>query len=70
MWLGIAILIIMISGMLWGRASDKRSYNKGICPICGEKLYCFDMDSQGGRGYCCENKSVCNYTTWVSYNVD
>jgi len=47
--------------------SESKSYNNGICKDCGKKLKCFDMDSQGGRGYTCKK---CDYTTWVSYPID
>ena len=44
---------------------ERKWFNKGVCPDCGEPLHYFDTDSQGGRGYLC-NK--CNYHCWVSYN--
>lgn len=47
-------------------ALEKKSYNNGLCPICGTKLRLFDYDSQGSRGYCCDN---CDYHTWISYNT-
>lgn len=46
---------------------EKREFNNGICPICGQKLKHFDNDSQGGRGYCCPSIKH-KYYTWVSYN--
>ena len=45
--------------------SEKKNFNKGMCPHCKIKLRCFDMDSQGGRGYTCDR---CEYTTWVSHH--
>ena len=44
---------------------EKKDFNGGICPHCKSRLYFFDCDSQGGRGYKCEK---CRYHTWVSYN--
>jgi predicted amidophosphoribosyltransferase len=61
------VLVLLAVCMFFARAAEKRDYNDGICPVCGEELRHFDNDSQGGRGYCCDS---CNYHTWVSYNVD
>jgi hypothetical protein len=47
----IAIFIIIMS--FYDIHCEKKDFNKGICPRCGSKLYLFDIDSQGGRGYCC-----------------
>ena len=57
----------MISGMIWCRHSEKKDWNGGYCPRCGGKWRCFATDSQGGRGYKCDN---CNNSTWISYNID
>lgn len=43
---------------------EKKEYNSGCCPKCGKKLVQLDTDSQGGRGYICEE---CDYCAWVSY---
>lgn len=45
---------------------EKKEYNNGRCRQCGKVLRYFDMDSQGGRGYCCDG---CGYHTWVSYKT-
>ena len=55
-WFAIGII-----GKYW----ERRDFNHGICPICGEKLKYFDSDSQGGRGYMCYNDY---YSAWVSYD--
>ena len=44
---------------------EKREYNNGICKCCGKKLRCFDVDSQGGRLYTCEDMHT---LVSVSYN--
>lgn len=62
-----SIASIIIGGIFFGREEEKKAYNNGICPKCSTKLRHFDTDSQGGRGYCCNN---CGYTTWCSYDVD
>ena len=59
--IGVVVLIVIC---IIGIFSEKKDYNNGICPKCGQKLHHFDNDSQGGRGYICDK---CNYTTWVSY---
>lgn len=56
---------MLISGHIWGINEERKDFNNGVCPKCGKQLRCFDMDSQGGRGYTCDK---CDYTTWVSYN--
>jgi len=53
-----------ITMMLSCRKSERKSWNNGICPKCGENLTHFDTDSQGGEGWGCDK---CNYITWVSY---
>ena len=61
------ILMIAITCISLARHFEKKAFNNGICPRCGKKLRYFGSDSQGGRGYCCND---CRYTTWCSYNVD
>ena len=59
--IGIIFALIMF---LIGFKSEKKDFNNGICPNCKRKLNHFTNDSQGGRGYICDN---CKYCTWVSY---
>ena len=59
------LTVLIICGILYGIHIEKIEFNNGICPKCGKKLKWFDTDSQGGRGYCCND---CRYFTWVSYN--
>lgn len=64
----IAIVIcFFIVACLATRNAEKKAFNGGVCPRCGEKLECFDMASDGSRGWTCRK---CNYTTWCSYDVD
>jgi tRNA(Ile2) C34 agmatinyltransferase TiaS len=56
---------MFVSMMALGIHLEKKGFNKGKCPECGGNLKQFDVDSHGGRGYCCHK---CNYHTWVSYN--
>lgn len=62
----VVAIAIFITLTLFAIHTERRNFNNGICPKCGEKLICFDVDSQGGRGYKC-NK--CHYVTWVSYKT-
>ena len=48
-----------------GIALETRNWNKGICRNCGNKLYFFDYDHTGGRGYECKH---CHHKVWISYN--
>lgn len=59
-----SLAVFMFGGAIVGILLEKKDYNSGICPHCGKKLILFDTDSQGGRGYICEE---CNYVAWVSY---
>lgn len=61
------ILIIGITFILIARHLEKKDWNNGYCPSCGEPWRHFDNDSQGGRGYCCDK---CNRHVWISYKVD
>jgi tRNA(Ile2) C34 agmatinyltransferase TiaS len=56
----------MIGMFLIGYLTERKYYNKGICPKCGENLELVARDSQGGRGYKCPK---CEYITWVSYSL-
>lgn len=60
--LGFLIVFGAITIFAW--FSEKREWNEGICPKCGNPWEYFDTDSQGGRGYTCR---VCKSTTWISW---
>lgn len=59
-----AIIIGLISGVIWAIRSEMRDYNKGVCPKCGKPWRYIGSDSQGGRGYTCDG---CANGIWVSY---
>jgi DNA-directed RNA polymerase subunit RPC12/RpoP len=59
----IGIFVLFIAAKT-GILIEKRGYNNGYCPHCGAPLELFDIDSQRGRGYVCDN---CEYSIWVSY---
>ena len=66
----IYVICIMLSlggifGVLWGINTEYKDFNNGVCHKCGKQLKFFDVDSHGGREYCCDNWQ---YFTWVSYN--
>lgn len=63
----VGLIFVFILLILWARYEEKKAYNRGFCLRCGTKMRNFDMDSQGGRGYCCDK---CHYHTWVSYRID
>lgn len=62
----LGIILVMLGMFLVGYLTERKYYNKGICPKCGEELEFFDRDSQGERGYKCPK---CKYITWVSYSL-
>ena len=61
----ILLTIFIVLGIIYGIYTERKDFNNGYCPNCGKKLKLFDIDSQGGRGYCCHD---CMYYAWVSYN--
>lgn len=61
----LVLIIILILGITCTIYVERKNFNNGMCPKCGKQLRFFDIDSQGGRGYCCND---CNYYTWVSYD--
>ena len=63
---GISIIISIIIGAISMRRYEKKEWNNGVCSKCGDKWRLFDIDSQGGRMYRCDNWHYCD----VSYNVD
>ena len=63
----IGIVSIFIGVICVSRNAEKKAFNGGICPHCGEKLQYFYTALDGNRGWRCRK---CNYTTWCSYDVD
>ena len=61
----ICVLTILALGGITGYILEKKAFNNGICPKCGNHMRMFDEDSQGGRGYECNE---CDYGCWVSYD--
>lgn len=60
------MVVVFIVGVSYGVLSEKAQWNNGVCKVCGAKWKQFDMDSQGGRMYRCENWHYCD----ISYSVD
>jgi hypothetical protein len=57
--IAVALFILLIfSGYFY----EKKRWNNGICPQTGKPWECFDVDSQGGRGY----KSG-DFSIWISF---
>lgn len=59
----IFLILFCICGILLCRRNERKRWNGGICPVCGNNLRHFDTDSQNGHGWVCDK---CNYITWVS----
>ena len=59
---GILLMFAMAIPIAW--YLEAKSFNKGKCPKCGHMLRHFDTDSQGGKGFVCDD---CGYITWVSF---
>ncbi len=65
----ICLVALFISGCVWARASEHKTWNDGICSECTKRWVCFDMASDGSRGYRCVG---CQRTKriWISWAVD
>lgn len=61
-----ATILICVIGSRIAISLEEKSFNKCKCIKCETELECFDMDSQGGRGYKCPR---CGHTVWVSYHI-
>lgn len=62
----LLFFIILFFGITYyAMYREKKDWNNGICPICGNKLRQFYTNLQGDDGWTCDN---CDYTTWVSYH--
>lgn len=64
-WIGV-IVVCWIALIIFARSREAMDWNGGYC-TCGKPWRYFDTDSQGGRGYKCDD---CHQTIWISYNVD
>jgi len=62
--ISVGLWIGLVSAAWW---SERMAWNGGRCRVCGGKMVCFDMDSQGGRGWCCRNHERTVYGPWISY---
>lgn len=66
-WTNISLAVLLVIALPpIGIYTEKKDFNDGICPRCGDELKHFATDSQGGRGYCCD---TCDYCTWVSWDT-
>lgn len=63
----IAVVITSFAIFFLAYINEKRIFNNGICPYCKTKLKYFDTDSQGSRGYICNN---CGYNAWIVFSFD
>ena len=62
----IVALLILVSPLLLQYLSERKSWNNGKCPVCGEPWEKFDATSQGDQGYKCKNW----HFMWLSYNFE
>lgn len=61
--IGLIILTYIICPWLF-YICEKRKYNNGICPKCGNPLRYFDTASDDSDGYVCDN---CHYSIWIAW---
>jgi len=62
----LAAVAVFVGLMVWARAGEKKLWNNGTNALNGREWVCFDVDSQGGRGY----KDGAGSTIWITYGVD
>ena len=62
----VGMIIIFICLIIVAIIAEKKAFNNGICKCCGKPLHHFDIDSQGGRLYTCDD--FCNLVS-VSYKI-
>ena len=48
---------------------ERKDFNHGICPHCGQPLRCFDKDSQGGHLWTCDNCGYYTATSWIKHKI-
>jgi len=64
----LGVIVGFLGLMSWARNREAAAYNGGFCTECPDSpMIGFDTDSQGGRGYRCDQ---CHHRIWVSYGVD
>lgn len=63
----ILVIIFIVGGIIWANITERRNFNNGICPCCGQPLRCFDMDSQGGYLWKCDNCGYFTSTSWIKH---
>ena len=71
-YVGFGLLVLFTIGCVWSRANDKRRWNNGICRENGLSWECFDMASDGSRGYKTVSRVAgepCQ-SIWISWGVD
>lgn len=59
---GLIIVALLLFFSFSDYSYEKKKWNNGICPQTGKPWECFDVDSQGGRGY----KSG-DFHIWISF---
>lgn len=65
----LCVLLVVLSALWLGAIPvfiyiEKKEFNHGTCSRCGEKMRHFDVDSQGGHGWCCDR---CGRVIWCSW---
>lgn len=65
-WLIVFGITCFIGSVLSDIRKDKKKWNKGICPYCGKEWILYDVDSNGGKLYRCENWHCCS----ITHNID
>ena len=62
--IGVAVILcVMIIGCINQYLYERKCFNKGICPDCGEMLQ-YQGDVDGDQQWQCNN---CKYTTYIGW---
>lgn len=63
------IIACVVGGVIWANIRERKDFNHGICPRCGQPLRCFDKDSQGGYLWTCDNCGYYTATSWIKHKI-
>ena len=76
----VSVMLLLLLLFFLGPALERHQWNGGKCREHGRYWIYFDTDSQGGRGYKCEErwtftkddehgrKTALTCSTWISYS--
>jgi predicted RNA-binding Zn-ribbon protein involved in translation (DUF1610 family) len=58
------LIIALICGCICKYRQEKKDFNNGICPWCGNQLRHFADNKELEQGWICDK---CGYRTWIGW---